>query len=748
MQTEHTDKLRFRQGRWKEWLFVGLLAGLAISLIILPRVVAIWIFVLLALTFPVIMLYIGVPWVVNRIDAVLARLAERLTITQRVQCGRWLARLALILTICAAVALLPGTESPVVGIGLLLWLAALVSLGVGLWLWPRPLPVLQRRDLAAGKSAGIVRWPLLIGAALALMLLAEINGHRFQHIIALTLPFHIQFALLVVGCIFIVLAFGGIRRPASRTRSDLWPLVGLVLLAFVLNTWQLSTAVHAFVDEFHSVHALDKLWQDPNYLLLRPYEGVPAFTAVYTYLQMIATTILGPNLAGLRLASVMLGTLLVPAVYLLAHELFDRPTALLAALLLATFPPFIHFSRLGINNIADPLFGVLALAFLVRGLKYGRWGDYALSGVMLGLTQYFYEGGKLLYPPLVLGWLVLIMWFWRPWRQWRGLLVFLLAFLMVAFPIYYLSLAGEVSFTPRLQAINTFQSYFLPLIRLGLGPFLAETYLPHLLHFINRPDNSGFFYSDQVALVLSHLVPFFMLGVGVALARLRLVGVLLILWLAGTIFGNSLVFFASSTPRFVLAFPLVALLLAVGIRHVLPLIVPEQMPAWWSNRRWRSAVMLTGLLLLTVPSVAFYFGPNMVDYNRLLRSQSKDIVDVMYRLRDLPPDAQIYILHLNEQFLYQQRVSDVTTWWGDLPDLHMEKSTDTTRKELANLPLNTTIAVFLDPDDSEALEILRERFGTLPQPQYSPYSSVPPDGQYILFLIEADGLGRGPLTDG
>src|SRR5690606_27829994 len=131
-----------------------------------------------------------------------------------------------------------------------------------------------------------------------------------------------------------------------------------------------------------------------------------------------AQDILGHNLTGLRIFSAVFGTLTVPALYLLARELFDRRTALLAALLLATFPPHIHFSRLGLNNIADPLFGVLALAFLVRGLKRGGLRDYALSGVMLGLTQYFYEGGKLLYPLLFGAWLLLALCFWRPWAHW------------------------------------------------------------------------------------------------------------------------------------------------------------------------------------------------------------------------------------------------------------------------------------------------------------------------------------------
>ena len=112
--------------------------------------------------------------------------------------------------------------------------------------------------------------------------------------------------------------------------------------------------------------------------------------------------LLGRNLEGLRILSVIVGTLGIPALYFLAKELFDRKTALLAALMPGRFPPHIQFSRIALNNIVDPLFGTLALAFLVRGLKYNRPLDYALSGAALGLTQYFYEGGRLLFPALIL----------------------------------------------------------------------------------------------------------------------------------------------------------------------------------------------------------------------------------------------------------------------------------------------------------------------------------------------------------
>ncbi|HRF98926.1 MAG TPA: hypothetical protein PLZ51_27135, partial [Aggregatilineales bacterium] len=81
--------------------------------------------------------------------------------------------------------------------------------------------------------------------------------------------------------------------------------------------------------------------------------------------------------------------------------------AFVSAVMLATLPIHIQFSRLALNNIADPLFGTLTFYFIARGFKYPHKmrGNFAWAGAMLGLTQYFYEGGRFLYPALTLGWL-------------------------------------------------------------------------------------------------------------------------------------------------------------------------------------------------------------------------------------------------------------------------------------------------------------------------------------------------------
>ena len=99
-------------------------------------------------------------------------------------------------------------------------------------------------------------------------------------------------------------------------------------------------------------------------------------------------------------------TLTIPAVYVLGKRLFDHRTGLLAGALLMAFPPHIHFSRIALNNIVDPCFAVVGFIFLLDGFRTQSRRSYALAGVCFGLTQYFYEGGRIVFP--VVGGLVVV----------------------------------------------------------------------------------------------------------------------------------------------------------------------------------------------------------------------------------------------------------------------------------------------------------------------------------------------------
>lgn len=565
--------------------------------------------------------------------------------------------------------------------------------------------------------------------ALCLLALAEINGEALGLTALHGAPNALQAALLIAGAALLAWGLGGPQPARGRALNpDLWTLVVATLAAFALRVINLEHAVHFYVDEGNFVEGVLRLQAEPHIKLLGPFNWIAAFTWAYPYMQYLAVGILGPNLLALRVVSAALGTLTIPALYLLGRALFDRRVALLAALLLTVFPPHLHFSRLGLNNIADPLLGTLALAFLTRGLKGGTRRDFALAGVFLGLTQYFYEGGRLLFPALALAWAGIGLLARR--APARRLLLTALAALLVAAPVYFTLAAWHMPLAARLGRQALPAEYWPPLLLAGSGSealaaFLNEQLVPPLLHIVSLPDQSAFYYGGDTALVLPLALPLLALGALAALRRPAAGGALL-LWVALAVLGNSLLRDNVWSARYVVIFPPLALLLGVGLAAALDLLA--RIPAW----RRRAAAPALLVALVCAAQAAYYFGPHLALYNWQIRPEH-DQQDVMFRARDFPPGTQIYII-TDDEVVWPPLLVFLSRFWGvdREADLHI-----LTPAEFAALPPLTGLwrgaqhAFFVQADDLAARSRLHFELG-LAVGQPSPYN-VPPDKQFLLF---------------
>ncbi|MBA3869115.1 MAG: glycosyltransferase family 39 protein, partial [Anaerolineae bacterium] len=548
-----------------------------------------------------------------------------------------------------------------------------------------------------------------------LLLLAEINGQWLHISFLMQVHYGVQMALLVGG--IGLLAFGLSRRDwrwPVLPRRDMLFLGGIVLLALVLRLVALDSTIHRFVDEINFIDAITRLWDTPNVSILRPFSDVTAFTWVYTILQNITGSLFGTNLVGLRMVSVIFGTLTVPALYFLARTLFhDRWLALLAALVLATFPPQLHFSRIGINNIADPLFGTLALAFLIRGLRSQRRSDFIVAGAALGLTQYFYEGGRLLFPCLTLAiagiyWLVLK----DKWRNFKALLWLAIAAGLIAAPVYYTIVGNREILMPRLYSEAIEPDWYFNLLTYtgdGSSEWLTQRYADPLLLYVARPD-MGWFYGGNQALILVAVVPFFFLGAGCLIWKPRSpAAILLLLWLLLTALGNSFLRESASSPRYVLTFPALALLIALGLRYLLSDL---------SAKRWQMVIGVLVVYLVCGGQVIYYFYDHLPAVNQQLR-QPEEWEDALFRLKDLPAGAQAH-------FIMQTPVREfnlnafVRYWHLDIQvdAKAVETVTDTYLQSLVNL--NVKQFFFVNESQSAVLARLRQHF-TLSEPLWSLY---------------------------
>ncbi|MBC7870024.1 MAG: glycosyltransferase family 39 protein [Chitinophagaceae bacterium] len=601
---------------------------------------------------------------------------------------------------------------------------------------------------------------------------------------------------LLIGAITLKKTVVGASHD-SPLRINHYILIALItLLAFVLRAWNLENSVHLFIDEQHFSNSVTVLRGSPQLPLLIPMNQIAAFPWLYSALQTYTVSIFGTTLTGLRAVSVIFGTLTIPAMYFWARSLFDRRIAWAAALLLATFPPHIHFSRLGMNNIADPLFGTLALAFLARGFKNGKWNDFALAGVMLGLAQYFYEGGKLVYPVVAGLWFLMSLFKPHKIRALFNILVFGLMFMIVAAPLYYVLTGWRSMYTPRLASMRLETRYWVDLLVApdGLtrfGSYLNQQLLPALAHFVGRPDGSKFYYGGQFGLLVPYVVPFFLIGIGVLLWRRKSGGVILVLIPLLTALGNSLINFSDWSARFVVAFPACVVILAVGLDTVwrgvefltqrreghkesqrLRFKFLALSEAWWfkiqhlkihltpqtPNKaeacsplqfgegvgvRSKKRIQNTKLkliwsfnfliFLIAASQVIYYFGPHLTLYNEQVRP-ARDHQDVAWRMRDLPPETQVFLF--TDEVTFYPHFEGMARYW-DVPHLTEIVITDPyylVERGAGYLPRGVDIALFVQPDNRELLHYL-DRVFDLPPPQYSPYN-VPLDKQYVLFYLD------------
>ncbi len=219
-----------------------------------------------------------------------------------------------------------------------------------------------------------------------------------------------------------------IRRLISR---DWFLLLAIVLLASVLRLYALDRLPPGlYHDEAHNgLDALNVLQgQRPIF-----FEANNGREPLFIYLVALSISILGRTPLAIRLVAALLGILTVPATYWMVRQLLGRREALLSALVTAITFWHLNLSREGFRAVSLPLFTSLWLGFLARAWRRQRWYDWALAGILLGLSVYTYLAAR--FAPLVL--LVLVV-YWLARRQpvpWRGLLVLGLCACVVALPL-------------------------------------------------------------------------------------------------------------------------------------------------------------------------------------------------------------------------------------------------------------------------------------------------------------------------
>lgn len=280
---------------------------------------------------------------------------------------------------------------------------------------------------------------------------------------------------------------------------------------------------------------------------------------------------LGPTIAGARLAWALVGVAGVLAAWLLFRRLLGPRAALAATALLALWHFPVHYARIGLNNIGDPLLLSLLLLFLVRALRSASARDWWGAGAVAGLSLAGYAGAFMAAP--LLGGLAALAAARSPHaffaRHGARPLAAAAAFLLVAAPMLQSIARDPANFVVRQRTVGLLAPGRLAEMAAQRGVSPARVVLEQAsaagLAFHATRDRSPF-YALTSPLLDRVTGAFFLLGLLHATARsLRRRGVsrlfpLVAWWWCGMLFGGVLTETPPQSQRLVgLAVPTAAL---------------------------------------------------------------------------------------------------------------------------------------------------------------------------------------------
>ena len=177
-----------------------------------------------------------------------------------------------------------------------------------------------------------------------------------------------------------------LERAGSVTRCELAIVAAIMVAAFALRVWSISTAGLEHYDE--GVYALSGLGlveeTQPHRLFPRQALFSPLAYPLLVALSMHAFG--GPSDTAAILPNVVLGTVSVLLLWWVGRRWFGSVAGLVAATLLATSEFHIAMSRSALTDVSFTLFFLAALACFVEARERDSLGWALLAGLATGLA--------------------------------------------------------------------------------------------------------------------------------------------------------------------------------------------------------------------------------------------------------------------------------------------------------------------------------------------------------------------------
>ncbi len=523
--------------------------------------------------------------------------------------------------------------------GCLTWsteLVASVLMGAGILLLGAC--VFDKREITAprvSRCTGVVLLFALVGVGLILRTLTS---------------FKAAIPLYAIAIVLFNLAAVGQDEPTQSTAEPYTKVeVILVILIVVLGFTLMGYHVERIPPGFHGdeaesgMQALQLLRGEVDNLFSVGWYHLPMMSFAW---HAVSMRIFGETVYGLRMSSVIVGTLILIPFYLLIRLLFNKRTALIATLLLAVSHPFIALNRLGINYTQTALFEVCTFYFLFRGVRSRKWWDLAISGFFMGTGLYLYYASRLI-PFIVMGFVLCTAITDRRLLRthWRGLAVLWLVALLIFAPMGAYFIQHPWHFMSRTSYVFVFGDLGwveTPYPRHSPVLALLDQAARVLPLFNYGGDLSGQYgYRGPMLDFVTSI--FFVLGLGYALGSSHRANLLfLLIWFWGTLIaGGMLTLPAPFIPRLVGIIPVLSVFAAVAVERTWGLFAET-----WRGGRLPRLVLCTLLLATLGGSVILNYDTY---FNRYLHSiqgwaMREPATAIARYVKALGDDYDVYLL--------------------------------------------------------------------------------------------------------
>ncbi len=321
--------------------------------------------------------------------------------------------------------------------------------------------------------------------------------------------------------------------PNRRVAMGLLIILAVAMFMRLFNFSQQPFGI--WYDEADAGLQARQILNDPNY---RPIFYMPInVTGHFLMLYALALKWFGDSVQSMRLVSVTFGLGGVIVAYLFGRELRGPRFGLVMAFLLAVARWHVNFSRIAMTGVDAPFFELLSLFFLVRLLRRGKLRDALGAGLSLGFGLMFYTAFRLYLITLSIFILLkAVHWFIilietkffqkkellpqqkKKWLvQLLNLIILCITSLLVVVPLirFFQDHPQEFSYRIRQTSILTKRD------QTDLNLALWQTTQKHLLMFNYKGDNNGRHNLPGEPMLDPIMAVFFVLGLGLAIAKIR-----------------------------------------------------------------------------------------------------------------------------------------------------------------------------------------------------------------------------------